>query len=154
MLKNIILITLLIFTMSCGYEPIHSKKKIENNNTFSITELSFIGDRVINIKIKEKLSLFSRDKKEGEYKLKINSKSLKTIISKNLKGDPSMFNLYTEVIVQVQKRDGTNKQEIFKQNFKYNNNQDKFELKNNEKQIRKNMAEIIIKDIIYKLSNY
>lgn len=154
MLKNIILITLLIFTMSCGYEPIYSKKNMENSNTFSITELNFIGDRVINIKIKEKLSLFVGDKKERKYKLKINSKFLKTTISKNLKGDPSMFNLYTEVIVQVQKKDGMNKQEIFKQNFKYNNNQDKFELKNNERQIRKNMAEIITKDIIYKLSSY
>jgi hypothetical protein len=154
MLKNIVLVTLLIFTMSCGYEPIYSKKNMEGNNTFSITELNFIGNRVINIKIKEKLSLYLGDKEEKKYKLKINSKSLKTIISKDLKGDPSIFNLYTEIIVQIQKEDGMNKQEIFKQNFKYNNIQDKFELKNNEKQISKNMAEIIAKDIIYKLSKY
>ena len=33
---------------------------MEGNNTFSITELNFIGNRVINIKIKEKLSLQPR----------------------------------------------------------------------------------------------
>ena len=93
MFKNTILITLLIFTMSCGYEPINAKKNRIKGGNFSIGQINFIGDRQINIKIKEKLSNYSNVKKDKHYTLEIESKSLKTTIAKDIKGDPSVFEL-------------------------------------------------------------
>jgi len=52
--KKIILILLFLLS-SCGYEAIHSKKN-SINYSFSVSELSFIGDRTVNLKIKEKIN--------------------------------------------------------------------------------------------------
>jgi hypothetical protein len=59
--KKIILLFLLLLS-SCGYEAIHSKKN-SINYSFSVSELTFVGDRTVNLKIKEKLSTFTQNKK-------------------------------------------------------------------------------------------
>ena len=153
MFKNTILITVLIFTMSCGYEALHSKKNRLKGNNFSINKINFIGDREINIKIKEKLSIYSNDIKDKHYNLDINSESLKTTIGKDVKGDPSIFNLSVKVIVILNQGDDTSKQLIFNENFKYDNNKDKFEIKRYEREIKQNLAETISNSLIDKLSN-
>ena len=59
--KKIILLLLLLLS-SCGYEAIHSKKN-SINYSFSVSELSFVGDRTVNLKIKEKLNNYTQIKK-------------------------------------------------------------------------------------------
>ena len=59
-----------LFLSSCGYEAIHSKKNSLNYN-FSISELNFIGDRDINLKMKEKLNNYTLNKKNKNFTLKI-----------------------------------------------------------------------------------
>ena len=154
MFKNTILITLLIFTMSCGYEPINAKKNRIKGGNFSIGQINFIGDRQINIKIKEKLSSYYNVKKDKHYTLEIESKSLKTTIAKDIKGDPSVFDLSIKIIVQFKKEDNTGTKIIFNENFKYNNNVDKFEMKRYEREIKHNLAQTITNSLIMKLSNY
>ena len=154
MFKNFTLITLLIFTMSCGYEPLHSIKNRVSKSNISIAKIEFIGDRETNIKIKEKLSSYSDVIKEKHYSLNINSKSLKTITAKDLKGDPSRFNLSIETIVQFNREDNISGEIILRENFKYSNNTDKFELKRYEKEIKRNLAQTITNNLIIKLSNY
>jgi hypothetical protein len=154
MFKNTILITLLIFTMSCGYEPINAKKNRIKGGNFSIGQINFIGDRQINIKIKEKLSSYYNVKKDKHYTLEIESKSLKTTIAKDIKGDPSVFDLSIKIIVQFKKEDNTGTKIIFNENFKYNNNVDKLEMKRYEREIKHNLAQTITNSLIMKLSNY
>ncbi len=154
MFKNTILIILLIFTTSCGYEPLHSKKNRIDRSNISITKINFIGDRDINIKIKEQLASYSKVKKEKDYTLEVNSEILKTTIAKDAKGDPSVFSLSIKTIVQVKREDNINEKVIFSENFKYNNNEDKFEIRRYEKEIKRNLAQIIANDLIFKLSNY
>ena len=43
---------------------------------------------------------------------------------------------------------------IFNENFKYNNNKDKFEMKRYEKEIKYNLTETITNNLIIKLSSY
>ena len=71
--KKIILLLLLLLS-SCGYEAIHSKKN-SSNYDFSISELSFAGDRKVNIKIKEKLNNYTQSKKDKDFTLRISSAS-------------------------------------------------------------------------------
>ena len=71
--KKIILLLLLLLS-SCGYEAIYSKKN-STNYDFSISELSFVGDRTINLKIKQKLNNYAQDKKEIDFILRISSAS-------------------------------------------------------------------------------
>tara|TARA_B100000795_G_scaffold241074_1_gene203598 strand:+ start:2153 stop:2617 length:465 start_codon:yes stop_codon:yes gene_type:complete len=154
MFKNSILITLLIFTVSCGYEPLFSKKNLIKNSNFSIDKISFIGDRDVNIKIKQLLVTFSTIKKDKNFTLEIDSKVVKTIIAKDIKGDPSQFNLDIKTIVQLDLEGDPLEKITFNENFKYNNKQDKFEIKRYEREIKQNLAEKISNDLIYKLANY
>ena len=55
MKTKIIIFFLLLILLYCGYEAIHSKKNSKSYN-FSIIKIDLIGDREINLKIKEKLS--------------------------------------------------------------------------------------------------
>ena len=62
MLKKTFTLILLLFLFSCGYEATHSKKNSVNYN-FSITDLTFVGERDIKIKMK-RCSMETGDKKE------------------------------------------------------------------------------------------
>ena len=75
--KKIILLLLLLLS-SCGYEAIYSKKNSVNYN-FSVSELNFVGDRTVNLKIKEKLNNYNQDKKDKDFILGISSTSEKII---------------------------------------------------------------------------
>jgi len=154
MFKNSIIIALLILITSCGYEAQYSKKNIMNFNNFSIDKISFIGDRDINIKIKEKLLIYSNVKKNKHFTLEINTEAQKTIIAKNLKGDPSLFNLEIKTIVLLRDEENIGKKILLIENIKYKNSEDKFELKRNEKELKLNAAEKISSDLIYKISKF
>ena len=57
MIKKFIFL-ILLFLSSCGYEAIYSQKKALNNN-FYISELTFIGEKSINLKIKQSLNNYT-----------------------------------------------------------------------------------------------
>ena len=100
MLKKIFLLTIFIFVSSCGYKAIHSLK---NNISydFSISELSFEGDRDINLKIKEKLNNYTLSEKEKDFILKISSNSQKNITAKDGAGDPTGFKNIITVKIEI-----------------------------------------------------
>ena len=55
-MKKIFIFLSFIFLSSCGYEAIYSKKN-SSSYDFSINKLNFIGDREVNLKMKEKLKI-------------------------------------------------------------------------------------------------
>ena len=152
MFKRILLTGLLLFLSSCGYEAIHSKKNSINYN-FSISELMFIGNRDVNLKIKEKLNNYAFDKKDKDFILKISSSTEKIVLAKNTAGDPTSFKstILIDIDVIMKKNLKSNFQIV--ENFNYNNNTDKFSLKRYEKEIINNLAETASEKIIYRLSN-
>tara|TARA_B100000787_G_C16168505_1_gene285157 strand:+ start:1003 stop:1467 length:465 start_codon:yes stop_codon:yes gene_type:complete len=152
MFKKTLLVILLFLTTGCGYEPIHSKKKMLDTN-FSINKIDLIGDREINIKIKQKLNNYILNKKTKNYYLKVNSESTKTTVAKNTKGDPTVFNLDVKILVLVTTKDNSIMQMRFVEKFKYNNKKDKFEIKRYEKEIKINLTEAIMNDLIIRLSS-
>jgi len=83
--KNFLLLFFLFLT-SCGYDAIYSKKNSIDYN-FSISKLDFIGDRDINLKMKERLNSYTLNKKKRDFKIKISSTSIKTVAAKDTAGD-------------------------------------------------------------------
>ena len=58
-LKKILTTLSFLLLLSCGYEPLYSKKQINGNYNFSINTISFIGDNKINpIKLTKKSNKF------------------------------------------------------------------------------------------------
>jgi len=150
--KKIFTFILLIFLSSCGYEAIYSVKNINNYN-FSISKLSFIGDREINLKIKQKLNNYTQEIKDINFILIITSKSEKIILVKNAAGDSTNFKIEITVNIDVFNKEKLKSNFIITESFNYDNNSNKFELKNYEKEIKRNLADIITEKLIFKLAN-
>ena len=85
------ILTILTFFLlfSCGFEPIYSKKKLDSNYNFTIESIGFSGNNNINQYLKNNLANYlNKEDKEIKYDLIINSSIVKTITSKNKKGNP------------------------------------------------------------------
>ena len=149
--KKIILLLLLLLS-SCGYEAIYSKKN-SSNYIFSISDLSFVGDKTINLTIKQKLSVFTQNKKDKDLVIKISSTSKKIVLSKNTAGDATSFKNAISINVDVLMNDKFKNNFVILENFNYNNISNKFNLKRYEEEIKKNLAETASDKLIFKLSN-
>ena len=149
--KKIILLFLLLLS-SCGYEAIYSKKNFLNYN-FSISELSFVGDRRINLKIKERLSNYTRDKKDRDFILKVSSTSEKITLAKDTAGDTTTFKNTISINVEVFMNNKIKNNFIILESFNYNNISNKLNLKKYEKEIKNNLTETASEKLIFKLSN-
>ena len=150
--KKIFTFILLIFLSSCGYEAIYCVKNIKNYD-FSISKLGFIGDREINLKIKQKLNNYTQEIQDINFILKITSTSEKIILAKNAAGDSTNFKIETIVNIDVFNKEKLKGNFIITESFNYDNNSNKFELKNYEKEIKRNLADIITEKLIFKLAN-
>jgi hypothetical protein len=149
--KKIILLLLLLLS-SCGYEAIYSKKN-SLNYVFSISDLSFVGDRRVNLKIKEKLSTFTQSKKDKDLVIRISSTSETIILAKNTAGDATSFkntiSINADVLINNKFKDNF----TILESFNYNNISNKFNLKKYEQEIKNNLAETASDKLIFKLSN-
>ena len=149
--KQIILLLLLLLS-SCGYEAIYSKKN-SVNYSFSVSELNFVGDRTVNLKIKEKLNNYAQAKKDKDFILRISSTSEKITLAKNTAGDATSFKNSVSVNVEVLMNNKFKSNFIILESFNYNNISNKFNLKKYEEEIKNNLAEAALDKLIFKLSN-
>ncbi len=152
MFKKTFVLILLLITSSCGYEAINSQKNLGNYN-FSIKELALKGDRTINIKIKEKLNRYVTNEKDKEFILNISSITEKIILAKNNSGSSTSFKITITLAVTVLVDDILKNNLVLSKNFNYNNIDNKIDLERYEKEIKFNLTENLIDDLIFKLSN-
>ena len=147
-MNKIINYILLFFLLlpSCAYEPILNNKIYG----FSISVNNVNGDQKINsIIINNFYNLKGKDKK---YDLTISSTKEKNIISKDSKGDPSIFELLINVNYSVKKDGKTLIVNKINRKTTYNNITDKFELENYEKNIIHHLSRSISDKIINSIS--
>ena len=149
--KQIILLLLLLLS-SCGYEAIYSKKN-SVNYSFSVSELNFVGDRTVNLKVKEKLNNYAQAKKDKDFILKISSTSEKIILSKNTAGDATSFKNTIFINVDVLMNNKFKNNFMIVESFNYNNISNKFNLRKYEDEIKSNLAETATDKLIFRLSN-
>ena len=128
MLRKQIILLLLLLLSSCGYEAIYSKKNSVNYN-FSVSELNFVGDRTVNLKIKEKLNNYAQAKKDKDFILRISSTSEKITLAKNTAGDATSFKNSVSINVEVLMNNKFKSNFIILESFNYNNISNKFNLK-------------------------
>ena len=152
MLKKKFLLVLFLILTSCGYEAIHSKKNIVNYD-FSISQLSFVGDRNINLKIKEKLNNYTQTKKSKVFILKVITKTERLTLAKDNTGTPTDFKNTITINVEVFIENKIIDNLIIVESFSYKNDSNKINLKSYEKEIKNNLAETATDKIIFELSN-
>ena len=152
MQKKILLLLFFLLLSSCGYEAIYSKKNAINYD-FSINKLNFVGDRDVNLKVREKLISYTLNKKNKNFEIKIYSTSTKSVTANDTTGDATSFKNTVAVNVEISANDKLRNSFVMSESFNYNNNSDKFNLKKYEREIKNNLAETISDKLIFKLSN-
>jgi len=137
----------LLLLLGCAYEPILKNK----NYQFSINLEKINGDEKVNSIIVNNFNYVIG--KKQIYNLTLSSTKEKNIISKDSKGDPSIFELIINVDYSVKKDKKTLITNKLNRKSTYNNISDKFELENYEKNIIKNLSTSISDKIISSISN-
>tara|TARA_B100001250_G_scaffold353900_1_gene327445 strand:+ start:632 stop:1090 length:459 start_codon:yes stop_codon:yes gene_type:complete len=143
---NYIFIFSLFVLLSCDYKPILSDK----NYKFSVNVNKLNGDEKINTIIIN--NFYYLKEKEKKYDLDLSTIKEKNIISKDSKGDPSVFELIIKVNYIVKKDGKTLIVNNINRKTTYNNIADKFELESYEKNIISNLARNISDKIISSIS--
>ena len=152
MIKNFKFTTffLFIFLVGCGFNSVLN----DNSINFSIEDITQVGDKNINEKILINLNNYRNNPdKEKKYYLKINSVEIRSVTSKDTKGDPKTYRI--EIKTNIEVSDINNK--VSKKNFlekkNYNTMSSKFDLGLYENNIRKNLANTISRNISIYLSS-
>ena len=147
MKKLIFVVIALLMLSNCGYTPIYSSK----NNNFSI-DISQKNRSKLNSKIENNIKKFSNENNENIIQIEISSNKKINIISKDEKGDPSRFNMIISLTINILNKNNyeINKTKNFTEKFDYNNNSNKFSLRQYEKNIEDNLInKIVERSIIY-----
>jgi hypothetical protein len=152
MKKKLFPFLILLFLSSCGYEALYSKKN-RINYDFSISKINFGGDKLINLRIEDRLNNYTLGQKNNNFRLNILSTSKKTTIAKNRAGDPTDFKLEIVVEIDVLKDNILKDNFVIIESFDYKNDSNEFELKNYEKRVKNNLSDTVTNELIFKLSN-
>ena len=148
-MKKLIIIAIALFTLNnCGYNPIYSSK----NNNFYIEGISQENKNKLNSKIINIIKKNSNQNSKNTLVLMISSNKKIDITTRDQKGDPSKFQMTILLNINIlkKKKYEMNKTKSFSTNFDYNNNTNKFTLKQYEKEIENILInKVVEKSIIY-----
>ena len=136
----------LFFLTNCGYQAVLSNQ----NFKFSINTNKLNGDQKINSLITNNFNKLKENEKK--YDLTLLSSKEKKVISKDSKGDPSIFELKINVNYIVEQKGEVLINNKINKKTTYNNITDKFELESYEKTIIDNLASEISDNIMLSIS--
>tara|TARA_B100000161_G_C33507799_1_gene394902 strand:+ start:196 stop:645 length:450 start_codon:yes stop_codon:yes gene_type:complete len=147
MKNNFIILFLLLILNGCGFEPIYS---IKNESDYNIIVVEIKGDKELNNFINRELERISNRTSPNEYKIKVNSKFDKIIISKDSKGSPLEFELLANIDFEIDS-DNFKKSISFKEKQNMQKISDLFQQRNYELTIKENFAVSIVRNLSLKL---
>ena len=144
MLRLIISALLLLFTASCGYEVVKNSSQLN----YSINQLDIKGDNQINSILNKKL--INRKNLENiskSLKLSLITESKINTTSQDSMGNASSYQLTVDINILVKTNDGREFEKLFTKNTNYNNLNSKFELRQYERTLKKNLTNDIFLEI-------
>ncbi len=142
-MKNTLLLLMILLLFSCGYKPVFSGQDIN----FYIDKILNIEDDNTSRKIIKKLSPYSIKNDKQSVNLEIKSNKDERVISKDSKGDPLVFEIKIEVDIKIKSSDNENAFN-YVETFSFNNQTNKFELKQYKNNIEDNLIDKIFERII------
>ena len=138
-MKNIILISFLLFIYSCGYTSVY--KDIKDIN-FQINIIEMTGDNEFNNLIKNEFRMYNNSNSKNKYDISINTNYQKTILSKNSAGTAIDYELSADTIISINFNDKI-KILNFKENINIKNKSNSFNQSVYERNVKKNFASSI-----------
>ena len=149
-MKKFFLILIIVFLSGCGYTPLYSSK---DSNYKVISLKSNINNNLTNY-IQNSIDVLSNENAGKELNINFDYIEEISIILKDAKGNPSKNRL--NVIIDLSIFDVKNNlisSRKFSENFEYNIDDNKFNLKQYEKNIKINLIEDITQQILEFLAN-
>ena len=143
MKKLLFIITL--FIASCGYKQIYLNNNLENIEFY---EIIIDGENQINNQIINSLNLKEDNFNEELAELFLTSAYAIDEISKNSKGQTQTYRSSISVIVKIIKNDEIIKKRTFTEEFTYNKKENKFELTEYQANVKNELTNRTIEDLI------
>ncbi len=149
-MKKIFLIITILLLSNCGYAPIYSSK---DSNFKVVSFKKNINNNLTNY-IQNSISVFSNEQSEKKLNISLNLTENFSVILKNSKGDPARNRLTINVeLTLLDINQSIVMSRTFKESFEYNIDDNKFKLKQYEKNIKFNLVEQITQEILEFLAN-
>ena len=144
MIRKLLLI-LVIYITGCGYQPIYLNRNID---LLEFSKITLIGDNEINRKIINSLNI--KENKTGILgeELVINTSFKIEETSKNSKGQVISYRSSANVNLEITKEKNVISNKTFVQNFTYSNRDNKFDLVEYQNEVKSNISNKIIEEII------
>ena len=146
MKKFILNFIIIVFITNCGYAPLYS---VKNNVNFKIGKVNITGDRDLNQNIIYQLKNVKSITENNViiYNLTIDTKIKKIVTSKDSKGNPKTYKMISTINLSTIK-DGKEYDFTIESVENYNDISSKFELESFERNLKRNSASKITREII------
>ena len=149
MLKKIFFIILSLNLLThCEYKPIYSK---QNNIGLKIIISGFTGDKDINNFIASNVNRSSKNESSEIVKINFNTDYTKKILAKNNAGTITDYQSDVVTTFVIRKDDNT-ENFVVRDKFNFKKMTDKYEEKNYELNIKRNLANSISQKLILRLA--
>ena len=148
MIKKILITFFLILITGCEYKPIYSS---DNKTNYKIFVKELTGDKRLNKFLVENIIRNSQKNSDKVINIKINTKYSKIILAKDTAGNITDFQARAITTFTIIKDKNS---QTFKINEKFNFQKmsDKYEEKNYEDNIKRNLATSMSQKLILRLS--
>ena len=149
-MKKIFLILIILFLNGCGYTPLYSSK----DSNYKVISLNKNVNNSLTNYVQNSIKVISNENAEKSLNISFEYNENISVILKNSKGDPTKNRL--NVVIDLSLLDSndnliTSKQ--FSESFEYNIDDNKFNLKQYEKNIKFNLIEDITQQILVFLAS-
>ena len=149
-MKKIFLILIILFLNGCGYTPLYSSK----DSNYKVISLNKNVNNSLTNYVQNSIEVISNENAEKSLNISFEYNENISVILKNSKGDPTKNRL--NIVIDLSLLDSndnliTSKQ--FSESFEYNIDDNKFNLKQYEKNIKFNLIEDITQQILVFLAN-
>ena len=149
MLKKIFLMFVLLNLLNhCDYKPVYSN---QNKINHKIIITSFNGDKDINNSINENLRRNSKGNSDKIININFETKYTKDILAKNTAGNVTDYQVNVDAIFTIQKDDDLETLKLYEK-FNFQKMSDKYEEKNYELNIKRNLANSISQKLLLRLA--
>ncbi len=140
-MKKLFIIFFLI--SACGYQPLYTKK-----NEILFKEITLLGDKKINRKIISSTQMRKDENISINNEIILDSKIDIITTSRDTKGQPTTFKSLLNVSLIIKENGKNIKVKTFNESFDYNNITNKYDLSVYQNDVRDNLINKIVEDII------
>ena len=144
-MKNLKYFLLFLFLLSCGYSPIY---QADQKSNFKLGLIEFSGEKEISRLIIRNLEKLKNNKSGNVYNVNFISTEKNIVATKDKKGNASSYKItiMVDFYLNNQSNDKNFNKKFIKETV-YNSMDNKFELNQYKKNIKKNMTSQILQDI-------